>query len=104
MEKAMQTLQDMHTFQIAKTADVSGSGIFRVDIEGNEIKDSDLVSGPSEMRELGTELNKLKVPGALPPGSHARLFHDGTLNCSSGTSTCEFLLLPHSGLAAEGAQ
>jgi len=97
-------LQDLRTFQIAKPVDVKGSGIFRITIAGNGIEENDLVKGPAEIRTLGAELNKLKLPGALPPGSQARLFHDGTLNCSSGTSTCEFLLVPRSDLNAEGAQ
>jgi tetratricopeptide (TPR) repeat protein len=103
-EEAKKTLQDMRTFRIAKPADVTGSGIFRVAIADKGVEENNLVNGPSEMRTLGTELNKLRMPGALPPGSQARLFHDGTLTCSLGNSTCEFQLLSHSGLAAEGVR
>lgn len=101
---ARQHLQDMRSFRITKPSDVEGSGTFRVAIVDNGIEDNDLVNGPPEMRTLSAELDKLKIPGALPPGSKARLFHDGTLKCSSGTSTCDFLLVPHSALASDGAQ
>jgi tetratricopeptide (TPR) repeat protein len=92
---AKQTLQGPGGFGIAKSGDVQGSGTFRVSIAGNGIEENDLVNGPAELRIFGAELNKLKMPGALPPGSKARLFHDGILNCSIGMSTCEFLLVPH---------
>jgi len=104
VEEAMKALQDMRTFRIAKPADVTGSSIFRVAIAYKGVEENNLVKGPSEMRNLSTELNQLRMPSALPPGSQARLFHDATLTCSSGTSTCEFQLMSQSSLAAEGVR
>jgi hypothetical protein len=68
------------------------------------VNDSDLITGADGVRPMVAELNKLKIPGALPPGSAARLFRDGVLSCSASTPTCEFVLMPRSGLQMEGTQ
>jgi predicted Zn-dependent protease/transglutaminase-like putative cysteine protease len=92
---AAQALQQMRTFHIAKPVGASGSGTFQLVIADDRIDESDLVKGPPELRAFSAKLNQLKVPGALPAGSKAHLFHDGILYCSSGTSACEFVLAPH---------
>jgi hypothetical protein len=61
-------------------------------IAGNGLKENYLVDGSSEISTLGLELNQLKMPGAIPPGSRAHLFRDGSLHCSSGKDKCEFVL------------
>jgi hypothetical protein len=95
VQDAAKTLRDMRTFRIEKPAAIAGSGTFWVLIAGNGLKENYLVDGSSEMSTLGLELNRLKMPDALPPGSRAHLFHDGALNCSSGTDSCEFVLVSH---------
>jgi hypothetical protein len=49
----------------------------------------------SELSPLGLELNRSKMPGALPPASRAHLLREGTLECPSGTDNCEFVLGTH---------
>jgi tetratricopeptide (TPR) repeat protein len=95
VQDATKTLRDMRTFRIEKPAAIEGSGTFWVLIAANGPKENSLVDGSSEMSTLGLELNQLKMPDALPPGSRAHLFRDGRLNCSSGTDNCEFVLVSH---------
>ena len=92
---ATQTLQQMRTYHVPKPAHTAGSGTFRTEIVADRIEGNDLVTGPPDLRSFSASLNQLKIPDATPPGSKARLFHDGILFCSSGTSTCEFVLVPH---------
>jgi tetratricopeptide (TPR) repeat protein len=98
---AVKTLQDMRTFHLAKPKGLNGSATFRVQLAGDGVKDSELVSGDDNMRSCMVELNKLKIPHAVPAGSPAHVLRDGVLNCSSLFPTCEFVLLPRSGLAME---
>jgi tetratricopeptide (TPR) repeat protein len=92
---AKQTLQQMRTFHVPKPAATTGSGTFRITIGNDRIEGNDLIKGPAELRSFSERLNQLKVPDAIPQGSKARLFRDGVLFCSSGTSTCEFVLIHH---------
>jgi tetratricopeptide (TPR) repeat protein len=94
-ETAPQTQATMRAFHIPKPAGVRGSATFRVSIKGQSIEQSDLVDGTPELRALSSELNGLKMTGVLPPGSGARLFHDGVLDCSSSAPTCDFLFVSH---------
>jgi hypothetical protein len=94
-QAATGTLQDLRTFRIQRPAATEGSGSFWVLIAGNGLRENHLVEGSSEMSTLGMELNRLKMPDALPPGSKAHLFRDGNLHCSSGTDNCEFVLVSH---------
>ena len=95
VQDATTTLRDMRTFRIQRPTATEGSGSFWVLIAGNSLKENHLVEGSSEMSTLGLELNRLKMPDALPPGSRAHLFRDGNLHCSSGTDNCEFVLVSH---------
>lgn len=97
---AKQTLDRMHTFPIAKTADIDGSGAFKMLIAGGRIEEIALVDGPPEMRTLTAELNQLKLPDVLPPGSKAHLFRGGDLYCASGSKTCQLRLLPRVNVSA----
>ena len=92
---ATQSLQQMRTFHITKTGGVVGSGTFAIAIEDDRVYNNALVEGPRDLRALGQKIDQLKMPGALPKGSKARLFREGILFCSASASTCEFVLAPH---------
>jgi tetratricopeptide (TPR) repeat protein len=92
---ATQALQQMRTFHVPKPVATTGSGTFRITIANDHIEGNDLLKGPAELRSFSERLNQLKVPDAMPQGSRARLFRDGVLFCSSGTSACEFVLVHH---------
>ena len=92
---ATEALQQMRTFHISKPAATAGSATFRVAIVEDRVEENDFVRGTAGMEKLGAKLNQIRVPNASPTGSKAHLFHDGILYCSSGTTTCEFVLVPH---------
>jgi hypothetical protein len=79
-------------------------GNFKIMIAANGIEGGSLTDGPSEMSTLAAELKQVKMPIALPPGSHGRLFRYGTVYCFSGTSTCEFRLWPPINIVATATQ
>jgi transglutaminase-like putative cysteine protease/predicted Zn-dependent protease len=101
---ATQTLQDMRSFKVERADGLKGWGTFRVQIAAGGVHDSELVNGPETMRPMIAKLNKLKLTGAVPPGSSAQLLRDGVLSCTSSGKDCEFVLMPRSGLQQEGVQ
>jgi hypothetical protein len=42
------------------------------------------------------------MPNVAPAGSPARLVRDAVVDCSALLNTCEFVLMPYSGLQMEG--
>jgi predicted Zn-dependent protease len=100
---AVQTLQNMRTFYLDRPKQVKGSGVIRMQFGDGGIKDWTQVSGDESVRPVEARLNTLKMPNAVPPGSHALLIRDGVFTCSELFATCELVLIPHSGLAVEGA-
>ena len=99
---AVQALQEMRTFHIDRPKTLKGSGTYRVQLGGTGITDSYLVQGDDSLRPLGSKLLQIKIPGAVPPGSQARLVRDAVLNCSDLFPTCELVFMPYSGLRMEG--
>ena len=99
---AVQTLQEKRTFHIDRPKDLKGSGTFRVQLGGAGVTDCDQVSGSDAVRPLVPKLLALKIPGAVPTGSPAKLVRDGILDCSGLFPTCDFVLMPSSGLRMEG--
>ncbi len=100
---AVETLQAMRTFRVSRPAKLQGSGTFRIQLGAGGIVESDLVNGSSEVREMSAELQKIPIKDAVPSTSKAKLLRDGVLHCSSG-ATCEFVLMPYSGLRQEAVQ
>jgi hypothetical protein len=82
----------MRTFRIEKPSATGGSATFWVMVAGNGVKESNLAERTLDLSNLGPQLNRLKMPDALPPRSRAHLFREGTLNCSPATDNCELVL------------
>ncbi len=95
------SLQAMRTFHLDRPKDITGSAIVRFQLGDGGMKDCIQVSGDEAVKPLIAKLGALKMPAAVPPGSHALLIRDAVLNCSSLFSTCEFVLMPRSGLQLE---
>lgn len=95
------SLEDMRTFHLDRPKNITGSAIVRFQIGDGGMKDCIQVSGDEAVKPLVAKLSALKMPAAVPPGSHALLIRDAVLDCSSLFSTCEFVLMPRSGLQLE---
>ena len=83
---------------------LKGWGSFRLQLASTGVLESDLVSGPEEMRAMIPELKRLKMEAAVPAASRGRLVRDGVLSCSAEIGRCELVLMPHSNLAVEGTK
>jgi len=59
------------------------------------------VSGDDAVKPLLPRLKHLTVAHAVPPGSRALLIRDAVLHCSALFPTCDFVLMPRSGLGSE---
>ncbi len=101
---ASSALQEQRTFKVHRLPDAKGWGTFRVQVGAGGIVDSDLVSGSPAIKPMTAEVNKVKIATGVPPGSKAKLLRDGVLSCSAGQPTCDFVLMPNSGLEVEGVR
>ena len=102
---AVQSLQDMRSFPVPRlNKTLKGWGSFRLQLANTGVLESDLVSGPEEMRAMIPELKRLKMEAAVPAASHGRLVRDGVLSCSAEIGRCELVLMPQSNLAVEGTK
>ena len=99
-----QALQAMRMFRVKRPAGLKGWGTFRLQLAEGGVHDSDLVSGPAELKPINPELKKLTLTQAVPPGSHGYLLRDAVVSCTSSGADCEFILMPHAGLVAEAVQ
>ncbi len=97
------SLQGMRTFSLRKTPGATGGGTVRVQISERGTVDAMLISGGASLKPLLSGAKLLPFPGAVPPGSPAHVLHDAVLYCGKTTSTCDFVLMPHSGIQQEGA-
>ena len=101
---ATQSLQTLRTFQVHRLPDAKGWGTFRIQVGAGGVMESEMVNGSAAVKPMSAELKQLKMQGGVPPGSKAKLLRDGVLSCSAGQATCEFVLMPASGLGAEGVR
>ena len=99
-----QALQQMRMFRVKRPTGLKGWGTFRLQLAEGGVHDSDLVSGPPDLKPINPELRKLTIAQAVPPGSHGYLLRDAVVSCTSSGADCEFVLMPHAGLSAEGVQ
>ena len=97
-------LQAMRTFRVDRPAAIKGWGTFRLQLTSTGIAASELVSGSPAIRPMSTALNALKLKGAVPPGSEAKLLRDGVLSCGPVSPTCELVLMTRSGPQQEGVE
>jgi tetratricopeptide (TPR) repeat protein len=98
----VQGLQEMRSFHLERPKDLKGSGTFRVQLGGPGVTDCEETSGDEALHALVPKLLQLKMPNVAPAGSPARLVRDAVVDCSALLNTCEFVLMPYSGLQMEG--
>ena len=94
----IQGLQEMRSFHLDRPKDLKGSGTFRVQLGGPGVTDCEETSGDEALHALVPKLLQLKIPNVAPAGSPARLVRDAVVDCSALLNTCEFVLMPYSGL------
>lgn len=99
---AKNMLQEQRTFHVKRPAEVKGYAVFRMQLAGGGVYASMLTSGEAALKPMTTELNKLKMPGAVPAGSSARILRDAVVSCSAGDVECLVVFMPQSGLGFEG--
>ena len=63
-----------------------------------------LVTGDASLKPLLAGAKLLTFPTAVPAGSPAHVLHDAVLYCGKTASTCDMVLMPHSGIQQEGAE
>lgn len=97
-------LQQMRMFRVKRPTGLKGWGTFRLQLGETGVHDTDMVNGPADLKPITSELKKLTIARAVPPGSHGYLLRDGVVSCTSSGADCEFVLMPHAGLSAEGVQ
>lgn len=93
-------LQKARTYKIKKPAGASGWGTFRLEITTAGVIESQQMSGEEKIAAVKTELDAMKFPELLPPGSKAHLLRSAVVSCSMG-ATCEVVLVPDGGLQTE---
>ncbi len=98
------SLQELHTLRVQKPVGAEGGGTVRVQLAIEGIAAAMLVSGNDSLKPAVDKVRNLKISGATPPGSEARLLRDGVLYCGKTSDNCLFVFMPTSGIAAEGAE
>ena len=95
-----QALQASRTYHVARPAGVSGWGTYRLQLGGSGVIASQQMSGEENLAAAGTELNAMKFPELVPPGSTAHVLRGAVVSCSAGAS-CDVVLVPDSSLQTE---
>ncbi len=95
-----QALQATRTYHVARPAGVTGWGTFRLQIGADRVIASQQMSGQEKLVAVGAELNTMKFPELVPPGSIAHVLRSAVVSCSMGTS-CDVVLVPNSSLQTE---
>jgi hypothetical protein len=93
-------LQALRTYKIKKPAGAKGWGSFRLEITADGVIESQQMSGEHTLDQLKSEVNGMKFPELLPPGSKAHLLRSAVVSCSMGDN-CEVVLVPDGGLQTE---
>ncbi len=98
------TLQQMRSYHVPKPAGVEGGGTVRLQLDEHGVVAVMLVSGAETLHPVLEGVRKLKLTQASPPGSQARILRDAVLYCGKLSTTCDFVFMHNSGIAAEGAE
>ena len=98
-----ETMQAMRSFHVKNLSDAEGGGTVRVQLKPEGIADATLVSGDPRLKPLLEDAKTLKLAGAEPPNSQARVLRDAVVYCGKKSTTCDFVFLTASGIANEGA-
>ena len=93
-------LQESRSYRIARPEGVSGWGAFGLQINTQGVIASQQMSGDEKLATIATEINAMKFPELVPPGSAAHLLRSAVVSCSMG-SNCDVVLVPNSSLQTE---
>jgi hypothetical protein len=93
-------LQQARTYKIKKPAGASGWGTFRLEITTEGVIESQQMSGEQKIAAAKPEIDAMKFPDLIPPGSKAHLLRSAVVSCSMGAN-CEVVLVPDGGLQTE---
>jgi hypothetical protein len=83
-------------------AGAEGGGTVRLQLNADGIAAAMLVSGDAKLKPLLNEAESLRLPGAEPAGSSARVLRDAVVYCGKKSSTCDLVFMLNSGIAVEG--
>ena len=98
-----ETMQAMRSFHVKNLSDAEGGGTARVQLRPDGIAEATLVSGDPKLKPLMDDAKTLKLPGAQPPNSEARILRDAVVYCGKKSTTCDFVFMTASGIGNEGA-
>jgi uncharacterized protein HemY len=102
-QKAPVNLSVLAIDNVKRPAEVSGYGVLRVQLGADGIHAVMLVKGDKSLEAVLEQVKALPMKEAVPAGSPALVLRDANLNCDKGSAECQIVLLPGSGLAAEGS-
>ncbi len=96
-------LQNMRIFHIPQLAKHSKavSAMFRLQLQAGGIHDVLRVSGDASLDLEGAAVRKLILPSLVPAHSDAYLLRDAEMYCEPDQKSCELVLMPLGGIAAE---
>jgi tetratricopeptide (TPR) repeat protein len=97
------SMQDFRSYHVKNGAGAEGGGTLRLQLSPDGIAGAMLVSGDAKLKPLQDEARSLRLPGAEPTGSPARVLRDAVVYCGRKSATCDFVFMVNSGIAVEGA-
>ncbi|SEC08727.1 DUF3857 domain-containing protein [Terriglobus roseus] len=97
------TMQAFRSHHVKNGAGAEGGGTVRVQISPDGIAAAVLVAGGEKLKPLLEEAKSLRLPGAEPKGSVARVLRDAVVYCGKKSVSCDFVFMLNSGIAVEGA-
>ena len=97
------SMQDLRSYHVKNGSGAEGGGTVRVQLRADGIAGAMLVSGDAKLKPLMDEAKSLRLPGAEPTGSPARILRDAVVYCGKKSATCDFVFMVNSGISVEGA-
>ncbi len=102
-ESFPRSMQEFRSYHVKNGAGAEGGGTLRLQLNANGVAAAMLVSGDAKLKPLLDEAKSLRLPGAEPAGSSARVLRDAVVYCGKKGSTCDLVFMLNSGIAVEGA-
>ena len=96
-------MRDLRSYHVKNGSGAEGGGTVRLQLSPDDISGAMLVSGDARLKPLLDEAKSLRLPGAEPAGSPARVLRDAVVYCGKKSATCDFVFMLNSGIAVEGA-
>jgi tetratricopeptide (TPR) repeat protein len=97
------SMQEFRSHHVKNGVGAEGGGTIRVQISPDGIAAAMLVAGDAKLKPLLEEAKSLRLAGAEPKGSVARVLRDAVVYCGKKSETCDFVFMLRAGIAAEGA-